>query len=404
MRFVGARTHPVRRAGRWSVLVVAWLMLSAIGATPAQAATATIPGSAAEHHRGRHWDRSRSRSPGVRAASSRPSRMRPRTRASPPPCTHGRHRQRLQLHDGRGLPLHARPSASRRRSPATAARGIRSSSRRASTPFRAARADTAAGPRGRADRLRERHDRRRGELRVLDDRRARRPCRAGSSCPATSPSAGNSSGIGFFNASPVRQVGGVHPLGNGAASLLEVTPWSAYQEDVLSTIQNIVNSTSATPPSFADTVNPNLVDNARRRAVELQRLLLGDALRRVGRLALRAHDPPPARRRAADAHGRSDRNRERRRAQRRREPDGREPRALRDHRGQPRVRRRDDRRRRQRGDRLDGPEDRDRHAHRLRRPRRQRRAQRQHRAAATATVTWAPRRRLRRRCRASRSS
>jgi len=74
--------------------------------------------------------------------------------------------------------------------------------------------------------------------------------------------AGNSSGTGFFSPSPIRQVGGVNPLGNGAASLLEVTPWSAYQEDVLSVIQNIVNSTSATPPSFANTVNPNVVDNA----------------------------------------------------------------------------------------------------------------------------------------------
>jgi hypothetical protein len=74
--------------------------------------------------------------------------------------------------------------------------------------------------------------------------------------------AGNDNGIGFFSSSPLRQVGGVNPLGNGAASLVEVTPWTAYQEDALSTIQNIINSTSAAPPSFANTVNPGLVDNA----------------------------------------------------------------------------------------------------------------------------------------------
>jgi hypothetical protein len=74
--------------------------------------------------------------------------------------------------------------------------------------------------------------------------------------------AGNDSGIGFFNPSPLRQVGGANPLGTGAASLIEVSPWSAYQEDAFSTIQNIVNSTSATPPSFANTVNPGLVDAA----------------------------------------------------------------------------------------------------------------------------------------------
>ena len=74
--------------------------------------------------------------------------------------------------------------------------------------------------------------------------------------------AGNDNGTGFFSASPIRQVGGVNPLGNGAASLLEVTPWTAYQEDVLSTIQNIINSTAVMPPSFANTVNPAIVDNA----------------------------------------------------------------------------------------------------------------------------------------------
>jgi hypothetical protein len=73
---------------------------------------------------------------------------------------------------------------------------------------------------------------------------------------------GNSSGRGSFTASPVRQVGGVNPLTGGSAALLEVTPWSHYQEDVLSTVQNIVNSNLAAPPNLADTVNPNVVDNA----------------------------------------------------------------------------------------------------------------------------------------------
>jgi hypothetical protein len=74
--------------------------------------------------------------------------------------------------------------------------------------------------------------------------------------------AGNDTGTGFFTPSPVRQVGGVNPLGNGAAGLLEVTPWTAYQEGVLSTIQNIVNSAAAAPPSFDNTVNPAVVDSA----------------------------------------------------------------------------------------------------------------------------------------------
>ena len=153
---------------------------------------------------------------------------------------------------------------------------------------------------------------------------------------------------------------------------------------------NIVNSTSATPPSFTNTVNPNLVDKRGRRAVELQRLLLGDALRRrLGRLALRRTSAPPARRRAADAHGRSDRNRARRRAQRRRGPTAGRPVRYTITGANPGVRHGDDRGRRQRRrspgralktgtDTLTAFVDR----------RWQRRAQREQRAAATATVTW----------------
>jgi hypothetical protein len=72
---------------------------------------------------------------------------------------------------------------------------------------------------------------------------------------------GNGSGVGTFTATPIRQVGGVNPTNGRAATLFEVTPWTHYQEDANSTIQNIVNSNLATPPNLADTINPNLVDN-----------------------------------------------------------------------------------------------------------------------------------------------
>ncbi len=70
---------------------------------------------------------------------------------------------------------------------------------------------------------------------------------------------GNDSGTGTFAASPIRQVGGSNAL--GTAAIWEVTPWTHYQEDANSTIQNIVNSNLATPPNLADTVNPAAVDN-----------------------------------------------------------------------------------------------------------------------------------------------
>jgi hypothetical protein len=74
--------------------------------------------------------------------------------------------------------------------------------------------------------------------------------------------AGNDSGIGTFSAAPIRQVGAVNPLGTGAASMLEVSPWTHYQEGALSTIQNTVNNRSTTPPNLADAVDPGLVDAA----------------------------------------------------------------------------------------------------------------------------------------------
>jgi hypothetical protein len=73
---------------------------------------------------------------------------------------------------------------------------------------------------------------------------------------------GNSSGIGTFTATPIRQVGGVNQAGTAAATIFETSPWTHYQEDSLSTVQNIVNSTAATLPNLADTINTNLVDNA----------------------------------------------------------------------------------------------------------------------------------------------
>jgi hypothetical protein len=76
--------------------------------------------------------------------------------------------------------------------------------------------------------------------------------------------AGSDSGIGFFTPSPIRQVGAASPLGTGAASLLELSPWTHYQEGALSTIQNIINSNGAASPapSFNDTVVPQIVDAA----------------------------------------------------------------------------------------------------------------------------------------------
>ena len=90
--------------------------------------------------------------------------------------------------------------------------------------------------------------------------------------------AGNDSGIGTFAASPVRQVGGVNPLGTGAVSLVEVTPWTHYQEGGYPTIQNIINSALASPPTFNDTVDPAVVDNAAGVQWDLASLAQGSSV------------------------------------------------------------------------------------------------------------------------------
>ena len=106
---------------------------------------------------------------------------------------------------------------------------------------------------------------------------------------------GNGSGIGTFTATPIRQVGGVNPTNGRTATLFEVTPWTHYQEDANSTIQNIVNSNLATPPNLADTINPNPVDNGVAVQWDLASLAPGDNTGEgvVWNFANTTSQPPP---------------------------------------------------------------------------------------------------------------
>jgi hypothetical protein len=74
--------------------------------------------------------------------------------------------------------------------------------------------------------------------------------------------AGNQSGTGFFLPGPPRQVGGLNPLSIGSGSLVELTPWSAYQEASFSTISNAVHATAAASTGLNNTVVAQVVDNA----------------------------------------------------------------------------------------------------------------------------------------------
>jgi hypothetical protein len=74
--------------------------------------------------------------------------------------------------------------------------------------------------------------------------------------------AGNDSGTGAFAAGPPREVGAVHPLLLGYDRLLEITPWTHFQEATLSVIQNAVSNPSQAVQGMADTINPTRVDTA----------------------------------------------------------------------------------------------------------------------------------------------
>jgi hypothetical protein len=74
--------------------------------------------------------------------------------------------------------------------------------------------------------------------------------------------AGNDSGTGAVGAGPPREVGAVHPLLLGYDRLLEITPWTHFQEATLSVIQNAISNPLQSVQGMADTVDPNRADTA----------------------------------------------------------------------------------------------------------------------------------------------
>jgi hypothetical protein len=74
--------------------------------------------------------------------------------------------------------------------------------------------------------------------------------------------AGSDTGAGVFAPGPPREVGAVHPLLTGSARLIEISPWTHYQEAAYSTIANAASNASTSAPGFADTVDPANVDAA----------------------------------------------------------------------------------------------------------------------------------------------
>jgi hypothetical protein len=73
--------------------------------------------------------------------------------------------------------------------------------------------------------------------------------------------AGSDTGTGFFDPGPPRQVGGINQAAGSSGRLVEVTPWTHYQEGRYGDVFNVIGTEDSAAPGFNDTVDSTLVDN-----------------------------------------------------------------------------------------------------------------------------------------------
>ena len=73
--------------------------------------------------------------------------------------------------------------------------------------------------------------------------------------------AGNDTGVSFLDPGPQRQVGGINQAQGSSGRLVEITPWSAFQEAQYNDVFDVVRNTDQNAPGFNNTVNPALLDN-----------------------------------------------------------------------------------------------------------------------------------------------
>jgi hypothetical protein len=71
--------------------------------------------------------------------------------------------------------------------------------------------------------------------------------------------AGNDVGVGYLDAGPPRQMGGINEAAGSSGRLVELTPWSAYQEGRYGDVFAAVADPSQ--PGLANTTDPALLDN-----------------------------------------------------------------------------------------------------------------------------------------------
>jgi hypothetical protein len=71
--------------------------------------------------------------------------------------------------------------------------------------------------------------------------------------------AGNDAGTGYLDPGPPRQVGGINAAAGSSGRLVEITPWSAFQEGRYGDVFAVAGDT--TQPGFNNTTDPTLLDN-----------------------------------------------------------------------------------------------------------------------------------------------
>ena len=73
--------------------------------------------------------------------------------------------------------------------------------------------------------------------------------------------AGNDTGVGFLDPGPPRQLGGINQAQGSSGRLVEVTPWSAFQEANYNDVFDVVRNSDQNAAGFNNTVDPTLLDN-----------------------------------------------------------------------------------------------------------------------------------------------
>jgi hypothetical protein len=250
-----ARRHPTSLAGRWPIAVVSCLVLSALAAAPAGAVDGFIDGSPLNVY-ANDVGRLQAGFDGVASGEFYTGALMPND---------GGISVAVQAGSANAFTVYGR-AGQRALTPVSApvvtGNGSAGSPWRLTTAFRATDASTGGDLVDVSEALEYVNGT--GDVTVTYTLSAPAPLsnvrlyHSASVLPASSYLA-----TGFLQPGPPRRVGAqaLGRDGGGSDSLIEVTPWSAFQEATSSTINNTVGAISPSAPGFNNTVDPTRTSN-----------------------------------------------------------------------------------------------------------------------------------------------